>query len=362
MNSLEMNTSDAASLPVKFRRTSKAGYGLLAASGIAWFGIIAAIIYEFKDRSEALMYCLIAGGLISLVLGPIFIYALVKVIMHLFSRNLGSSARLPFVLHGTAKGGQEMLLFSGVFMLFSYFTVYLGVLGVCKDFDLRAVLLAAFGLFLSALFTTLFVSSWAEIRGGMSRLRVSKEGLQILGSAHARKIAWSEIRRFRLNPTPLMLRIETDTGPDAFRHQEVTGNVKVVFEKGEFELPGRYGMAPCDLRDLLNRARRLCVLGSASPEGPEPFGSPGVLTPVVQNEDLDSLRTSAEHLTAHGFSGSIVPFASLKESERKNWISSARGGYVLCLSVEQDIQKAMQMLAEHLKTAEGPNEQNGSAA
>ncbi|MFA4986062.1 MAG: hypothetical protein WC712_05715 [Candidatus Brocadiia bacterium] len=352
-----------ASLPVKFRHTSKGGYLLLVASAVAWLVVVAAVAYESRRNPDLWPRYLVLGGVVTLVFAAVFMNSFVRVIGRRKSPFGEKAVRLPFVLHGNSEGHYGPLIIYGTLTLLSlsFMTTVLAFTVAKWDLDGEMFLLTALALIMSGVFATLLFSAWGDFRQGMSRLRVNHEGLQVLGSAHAREYCWSAIRKFRLNPTPLMLRMETEAGPDAFLRQEVAGNVKVVLNYGEFELPERYGMSSCDLRDLLNRARRIVVLGSDSPEGPEPFGSPGALTPVVQNEDLDSLRTSAEHLAAQGFSGSIVPLALLEKSERKSWLSPARGGYVLCLSVEQDIQKAMQVLAEHLKEHEEAVEQKEGA-
>jgi len=356
LNSFWQDLGSEIKRPLQLCGTSRGKDVMLLVSGATLALSTALVILVLQYEPHFFDLLLISGVLLSVLSGLIFFSSLANILLCWLRHKPPEELVPPFTLRGASKGGKGLVFAFGAFMLFSLFTVVFAVISALEEFDLATGFFAVFGLFLLVLFTTLFFSSWGEMRSGMSSLRVNKEGLQVLGSVHAREYCWSAIRKFRLNPTPIMLRVETEEGSNAFRRQEVAGNVKVVLNHGEFELPERYGMSPCDLRDLLNRARRIIVLGSDSPEGPEPFGSPGALTPVVQNEDLDSLRTSAEHLAAHGFSGSIVPFASLKKSERKNWISPARGGYVLCLSVEQDIQKAMQVLAELLTKHEESHE------
>jgi len=353
LNSFWQNLGSKVKRPLQLCVTSPGKYVMLLVSGVAFPLSITFVFMVLKREPSFLNPLLILDGLVAALSGMIFFLALANVLLGCFRHNPPKELVPPFKLKGASKGNFGQFLVSELGILFCFYFAT----SVCEfDWNIRSSRLAG------AVMLILFLAAQAalilfSILAGKSCLQVTKEGLQVLGSPHARRIGWSEIRRFRLKPTPLMLRIDGKEEKETFRRKEVSGHVKVVLEKGEFTLPERYGMDPCDLRDLLNRARGLCVPGSASPEGPEPFGSPGALTPVVQNEDLDSLRISAEHLAAQGFSGSIVPLTQLKESERKNWLSPARGGYVLCLSVEQDIQKAMQVLAEHLKEHEEAVEQ-----
>ncbi|MFA4986602.1 MAG: hypothetical protein WC712_08470 [Candidatus Brocadiia bacterium] len=339
--------------PAPIRQRTQGSYlGLLAASGLAWFVLVAAIFLLCKDKHVPLGSALIGGGLVTLAIGPVFLFFLFKAIRSPLSEDAETGVRLPFVLQGTIQGGHRALFLSGVLMLFSYFLVFVGAIRVYYRFESGAVHFFAFVLLLSVICTTLFLFIRNKQRKNTSLLRVTEDGLRILGTVRARNIDWPEIRRFRLNPTPLMLRIGGEPGPAAFRREEVSGNVKVVLDEGEFELPERYGMHPCDLRDLLNRARKICVPGSDSPEVPEPFGTPGTLVPAIQNDDLESLRNAARHLTARGYSGSIIPEPQLGGDERKPWISRVRGGYVLCLSDDNSLDAEACELANYISKTE----------
>jgi hypothetical protein len=340
---MSVNSSSSHESPVSLQKAPKTSYGLLAISAFALLFI--AVVMYFAWRAF-----LAWGVLLSLVFVPLLLYSISAVIADLFSKYRKEHFRLPIVLRGASKGGFGLLFVSAVFALFGLFTISLAWVDA-SYFLLRGIVLSAF-------FIPLFIYAIVAIREGRSYLKVAQDGLHIHSHSQTRDLPWSEIRRFRLNPTPLLLRMDRIAGEKSFRRQAVTGQVRAVLEKGEFVLPERYGMEPVELRDLLNDVRRACLGDSEPADVPEPFGNPGELVPMIQNEDLDELRGTAKHLSERGYSGSIVPEAQLKDSERSAWISQERGGYVLCLSSGEDIEAAMLVLAEHLKSTEGkPGEQ-----
>ncbi|MFA4986059.1 MAG: hypothetical protein WC712_05700 [Candidatus Brocadiia bacterium] len=262
-------------------------------------------------------------------------------------KHPGKAIKMPFTLRGASTGGYGLAMLSGTMVFFGVFSIAFGLSG-----KTGTSLALGTGMVVAVLFGVLLVSSIFGIMERSSYLSVTKEGLSTHGSPRARSIPWSEIHGFRLGHTSLKIDCSEGTGDLAVRREDVVGPVKILLKRGEYELPDRYGMGPVELRNLLHRARMICVDDPCAENVPEPFGNPATLTPVIQNDDLDSLRNAASHLASFGFSGSIVPEDQLKATERKPWISTARGGYVLCLSIEQDIQKAMQALAEHLKERE----------
>jgi len=341
------------SVPFTQRRTSKGGFELLVVSGILWLALVCAMFCAHEGTDYSWEFFAGLGVLSALMLGPVCVLGCIKLLRRIRSKYAPTSARLPLVLHGTSQGGHGMALFSGVMVLCGVGSILFGLIGEPggRDAGIQFLPLAT-GILVAALFGIMLIFSLRGIYEGLSRLRITESGLEIRGAGRVRRIPWGEIAGFRLGHTSLKIDSEAGIGDDAVRKDEVVGPVKVILHKGEYDLPDRYGMSLVELRSLLHLARIACMNNGGPAEVAEPFGTPGDLAPVLQRNDLGSLLAAGRCLAEYGFSGSVVPVAQLKESESQSWVSPERGGCVLCLSTDQDRQKAMQVLAEHMKAFE----------
>jgi hypothetical protein len=199
-----------------------------------------------------------------------------------------------------------------------------------------------------ALFLVLIWFVGAAIYQGRSYLRLTHAGLEAKTFSHTRKIAWPEIRGFRLSTRQISVTVKGKRGRQSLQCTELTGHVRVVLERGEFVLPDRYGASPAKLLELLKYVRAVCLGESLPDETALRTDSSNDLTPVLQLSDYDALTAAGKHLSERGYSGAIVPASEFGQTDAHSWISADSGGYVLCLSSGENLQEAMLALAEFL--------------
>ncbi|MFA4986601.1 MAG: hypothetical protein WC712_08465 [Candidatus Brocadiia bacterium] len=273
-----------------------------------------------------------------------------------------SKMSLPVTLRGQFRPSSEgMLVFSLILLMLGLGSLAFGFFGDLTGRDLgNELIVISAGFIVTLIGGPMAYYSALSVQSHESRMHITRTGLEICGTGRARDIPWSEIEGFRLgHASP---KIAPVSGEPQERKEQSTGPVKVILKKGEYELPDRYRMSPAKLRSLLHRARMTCAGPNPETVPVETFGHPADVTPVLQVNARDLLLKAGKHLGERGFSGSVIPVWGLDETLSRPWISPEQGGYVLFLSTDQDLHKAMQALAEYLKKIEAPLDQNRSAS